>query len=71
MSKCAYENQKLIVLSSSQVNFLREYLNCLSHQCKFFDNMEKNFTLQIPEHITNEHYSLIGAMVDSILKELY
>lgn len=71
MRKAGYETQKLIVLTPSQVNFLREYLCCLSRQCKSLDCMERELTINFPGHITNEQFSITGSMVDSILKELY
>lgn len=71
MRKAGYETQKLIVLSPAQVNFLREYLGCLSRQCQSLDFMERELTINFPGHITNEQYSITGSMVDSILKELY
>lgn len=71
MSKCGYETQKLIVLTPAQVDFLREYLGCLSRQCQSLDNMERKLTINFPGHITDDQYFITGSMVDSILKELY
>lgn len=71
MRKAGYEIQKIIVLTPAQVDFLREYLDCLSRQCQSLNNMERELTINFPGHITNEQYSITGSMVDSILKELY